>query len=770
MRPDLSRLLARLPACARKVWRSVLLALPLAGGVLSASAAIPSNDRCTNAMVIQPNGPFPYFTTPVDITDATLASDPPLPSCQSDISRSVWYTFRPTATDVYRISTCGEAGTGTTVRDTVIAIYTNATHACGSPFFQIPGGCSDDICNKQSEITAILTANVNYFIVVWQYGTSTPAPGQGVLRVMVDRGRPANDDCSNPQPVQLNVPVLGRTLYARNDYDLGNSLCFTGVGQTAVDTPGLEVVFSFTATNTDTYSFKVKNYNLLAEADYDLVLYVSPVCPLPDPGGTINDCLAAANRNLSIAEEVVCLPLTNSQQVFIFVDDRHPNNRGSSFTLEVTRCIPESEPNDSPQPFLFETTANTLPVNDIDYFALGTFTPGSRAFAMIDSVSANQANFDLWVADSNDTLEYDTDNNDLAYGQLSGSVAGTPLRAECAWLRVRYSGGISEPYRLYAVVQPPLSNAVVEIEPNGTIGQAQLSPKNYFSGFLANSSDEDIYAFDAAAGDLIYIGLDADPLRNRTPIDAQLELLNSAGSILMLVDDLAATSNTNTLSGPPFSPAESIVCRAQYTGRYYARVLISPFALASFQGDYLLSISRNGFAGTGGTNTPPQILNVSAPPVAQNSNAVLTATISDPDVGGKFAVSINWGDGTPNTLLNLDVCDYSFQATHQYAQVATYPVTLTAQDIHGGLGSAATSIQVTNVSAASAKIVSIRYQNGSILLQLEGTPNATYRIQWSDNLKDWNFLASRTADSAGRFQFQDNPPLPSRRFYRAVWP
>jgi hypothetical protein len=608
-----------------------------------------------------------------------------------------------------------------------------------------------------------------------------PPPGEGLLRLLVERGGPANDDCGNPQAVQLNLPVLGRTLYAHNDYDFGNSVCFTGIGQTPVDTPGLDVVFSFVAPSNGTYSFKVKNYNLALDPDYDLVIYVSPVCPLPDPGGTMNDCLAAANRNLAgIAEEVACIPLTNSQQVYIFVDDRYGNNRGSSFVLEVTRCVPEIEPNGWPtdsQPYVFETTGSIAPINESDYYALGMFPAGWRVFALIDAISANIPDFDLRVVNSTDTLEYDADNNDLPYGQGSGSVAGTPLTADCAWLRITHVPAISEPYRLYAVVQPPASNATAEIEPNGTLAQAQSSPKNYFSGMLQGPADEDVYAFDAVAGDVIFIGLDADPLRDRTPIDPQLELLNSAGSILMLVDDPNASSNTNTalgtLSGTrPFSPAETIVCRATYTGRYYARVLISPYALpGTSAGDYLLSITRNGFVGVGGTNTPPAIINISAPSVPANTNATLTATIRDPDPGPSFVVTVNWGDGSPNSTLVLDVCQYSFQATHQYASEGTYPVSLTVKDIYGGAGSAATTIQVTKATAAKANIKRIALRpDHSVQLDMEGTPGASYRIEISGNLGTWSTLATRTADGAGQFQLIDSPPLPQWRFYRAVWP
>lgn len=773
MGPDLSSLWIRL----------LLLAAALSSSG-TASAVAPVNDRCGGAIIIPTNGPFPHFTAAVDITDATTNNDPAMASCVfGEVSRSVWYSFRPANTDVYRISTCAETGATNNVRDTVMAIYTNALgNACGQPYFEIPWGCNDDMCGKNSEINAMFKAGVTYYIVVWQYGTSPPLPGQTLVGLMVDRGKPANDDCSDPQSVQLNVPVLGRTLYARNDYDFGNSTCFTGIGHNPVDTPGLDVVFTFVAPATDNYSFKVKNYNMALEPDYDLVIYVSPVCPLPDPGGSMNDCLAAANRNTFGAEEVLCLPLTNSQQVYVFVDDRSSINRGSSFTLEVVRCISETETNSSlftADPYSFEITGGVLPVNDPDYYALGTFAAGSRVFALIDAISANIPDFDLRVINSMDTLEYDTDNNDVPYGQSSGSVAGTPLTEDCTWLRVSHAPALSEPYRLYAVVQPPLSNAVAEIEPNNIVQQANLSSKNYFYGTLPTAADEDVFAFDAVQGELIFIGLDADPIRDRTPIDAQLELLNASGGILMVVDDPNSLSNTNTTPGRldatrPFSPAESIVCRATYTGRYYARVLISPLApFGANAGDYLLSITRNGFVGTDVSNTPPRVANLSAPSVPITTNAVVSGLIVDPDPGPKFKLTVNWGDGTPSSIITLDVCQYSFEASHQYVQTGSYLVTVIVQDAHGAARSTNTTIQITNPTAAPASIKSIVYRpDRSVLMDLEGTPGATYRIQVSETLQSWAPLTTRTADSGGKFQVIDGPvpPLPQRRFYRAVWP
>src|SRR6185503_10551346 len=188
-------------------------------------------------------------------------------------------------------------------------------------------------------------------------------------------------------------------------------------------------------------------------------------------------------------------------------------------------------------------------------------------------------------------------------------------------------------------------------------------------------------------------------------------------------------------------------------------------------GDYLLSITRNGFLGAGGTNTPPSIVNLSAPPVPANVAAALSVKIADPDAGPGFTVTIAWGDGTPNTVLTIEDCPYIFDVAHQYAGQGSYPINVTVRDIYGAMVSAATTIQVTQPTAAPANIKSITYQpNGSVRLDAEGSPGIAYRIEVSNDLRTWGTLTSRTADNTGKFQLIDGPPLIQRRFYRAVWP
>src|SRR5678815_4993798 len=130
---------------------------------------------------------------------------------------------------------------------------------------------------------------------------------------------------------------------------------------------------------------------------------------------------------------------------------------------------------------------------------------------------------------------------------------------------------------------------------------------NYFSGALAGpapSIDADLYAFPAVAGDQIMIIVDGDPLRNNTPVDTRLELLDSAGATLINVDGSGSTVNLDNANPPglfetvPTFPSEGLLFRAPASGIYYARVSAA-VAGATGVGDYLLSITKNCTIGGG---------------------------------------------------------------------------------------------------------------------------------------------------------------------------
>jgi uncharacterized repeat protein (TIGR01451 family) len=534
----------------------------------------------------------------------------------------------------YTFSTCADVPTGTTVDDTVMAIY-SSTGSCGG-LTPIAGGCDDDSCgveDLQSVLRGIsLSGGITYYVVVWQYDLSPPPAGNTAVQLQVSQVLgPGNDTCGAAIPLALDMPVAGSTFGGTHDYELApGSACFGGLGQTTSTAPGLDTVYSFSAPRTDTYSFRV-TYDTTKNA----VLYVAGDCPAGPTPAVVASCLGAANRHTgNPAEEVKCLALAAGQTVFAYVDE-HALTAGGAFSIEVNACRDETEANESPAAAGglicgMEGSISTAAQADIDFFGLGSPPSGSRVFAIVDGAAASSTDFDVRVTTGADTLEYDDLANDIPFGGSSSNVGGTPLTGVASYLRVTQKNALTagEPYRLYAAVQAPSANAVAEVEPNDTIAQATTATNLYFSGAMSATTDVDLYSFTAAAGDLIVMGLDLDPLRDNTPFNGALALLDSAGATILSVNDGGTLSNVtpgtgNLASTTPSAPAEAIAYRARASATYYARVTFS----TGTPRDYLLSITRNCRVG------PPADLSVTqidAPdPVPTGGNVTYTASVGN---------------------------------------------------------------------------------------------------------------------------------------------
>src|SRR5262245_30104143 len=184
----------------RAAWAVILISCLAVGG---AWAAPPANDQCPGAAVIPPQGPFPYLAPTEDVLEATSLGDPPAPDCQRSVSRSVWFAFTPTVSTEYSFSLCSDAPAQTTLDDTVVAVYGSSDGTSAGTLQQIAGGCDDDSCplnSLQSVLTDLpLSAGSTYYVVVFQYGTSAPAPGRSAIQLFVTQAPPspppANDRC-----------------------------------------------------------------------------------------------------------------------------------------------------------------------------------------------------------------------------------------------------------------------------------------------------------------------------------------------------------------------------------------------------------------------------------------------------------------------------------------------------------------------------------------------------------------------------------------------
>ncbi len=626
---------------------SVTVKLAKYDGELGPSG-VPSNDTCENLIVI-PNTSFPVITAPVDVTDAATVGDPT--SICAAIDHTIWYRFTAPAnppSGKYTFTTCAASGaSGTTMPDTVISTY-NAASGCSSIGSYV--ACNDDdvSCNSgippgQSTTTIVMGAGASVYVLVGRYAGVGSIPiqtGFADIQLQVSLAPPpSHDTCATAIPLALNAPISGTTIGARDDYrSTSTAACFSGIGQTLTTAPGRDVVYTFTAPSTGTYSFRVEGYG----SSQNVVLYEGTDC---GAGGTPSTptCSAGANRTISAtttssntSEEILCHPMTAGQQTYLFVDDGTPGNLGSDFYIVASSCSLEIEPNDTLSTAQGLTCGSEGSINaggDVDFYSLGSPSAGSRVFAIADGVAANNNDFDLRITTAVDTLEYDDADNSSSFGYSSPNVAGTPLTSDPSYIRLNHksSTSASEPYRLYSVVQPPLASATPETEPNSSMATATVALGNYFYGNVAASgADLDVYRIVAEEGDEIYAAVDADPLRDNTPFNPAIFMWDENLVQMLGLNDANSTSNNVPGSGSltattPNSPGEALLWGARYTGAYYIGVNNQ----SAVAGDYLLSISTNCQTGLGLYADMGVTMTVAPDPVVTFSDATYTVAVTN---------------------------------------------------------------------------------------------------------------------------------------------
>lgn len=696
--------------------RCVLVAAVVLGG---AAFAQPANDLCENAEVLSPTtAGVPVLSTAADIINAAIPSEASF-SCQSNTSRSVWFTITPSITGSYQFETCPTVATGTTAEDTVIAVYSGG---CAAPV-QLVGGCDDDACSLRSRVVVALTAGTQYWIQAAKY--NTPAPGASVSRIQVAAtyfSVHPYDVCSASTPSLTLERVTAATtgpfdagFVAAADnsrLDGGVAACFAGINHTVTTAPGRDIAYMFRAPAAGSYTFRAET------ATPNTVLYLTNTC-LPSPGvyGPA-ECVGAANRTTSAAEQISCVPMTSNQEVFVWVDEATQSTAGGVVPLEVSTCFPEVEPNNTPaeaNPLICTITGSIRDAGEADFFDIGSPPAGARVYALVEAAATANTDFDLRVTTATSTLEYDDANAATQFGGSSGLVAGTPLPGGPAYLRVNYSSATTaaEPYVLYSKVQTGIPTP--EIEPNDTFATATGGSTYYEGSIQDGGTDVDFFSFRATEGDIIFAALDAVPDRTDAGTTATfnftLTLVDSTGATLLAVDD---TSNTVTLTTNPDGgltavvptvPAEAIVYRARTTGTYGLRVGKTSGTTVTAYG-LSISVGCNDVAPTLSSFTP------TAGSPAGNETVTLTGSNFGSQTvvrfGGRVArvVSVTPTEivvATPSATQGGDV---SVSVANGVNLVATAPGLYTYED-PAGLPPNVTAISPVGGPAAGGTVVTI---------------------------------------------------------------
>jgi len=201
------------------------------GNTPCAASAITANATC--------------ITTAGTTAGATYGSDAAnggVPSCASPGAPDVWYSFTPTVTATFIITT----GAGT-ITDGGLSLY-SAT-SCGVGMTEL--ACNDDggPNSPMSQITQALTSGVKYYIRVWDYSSGT-----GTFNICIQQAPPppANDNCAGAT-VFPAIPTTGtcsNLLNQSTSAATDSGVTPTGACTSNSGTPDDDVWFSFTATST----------------------------------------------------------------------------------------------------------------------------------------------------------------------------------------------------------------------------------------------------------------------------------------------------------------------------------------------------------------------------------------------------------------------------------------------------------------------------------------------------------------------------------------
>ncbi len=253
-------------------------------------------------------------------------------------------------------------------------------------------------------------------------------------------------------------------------------------------------------------------------------------------------------------------------------NEAEPNNTSATSTaLNVTA-----------QPVAIAAAAIN-PGNDVDFYTF-TAPAGSRAWIETDTGGTQNAGatsrdtvIDLLAADGTTVIENDDDDGTGNGGDgtvetgLASMIGGRTLTTGGTYfIRVRAfsATAIVNPYRLFVAVSTTAATA--EVEPNNTAATANViaaaaGATGLRSGAIGAAGDADYYSATVAAGNILYVNVDADPERDGTGTDLVVEVRNPADGLLLQID----SSITGSLANPAAEGASFTISTA---GTYFVRV------------------------------------------------------------------------------------------------------------------------------------------------------------------------------------------------------
>ena len=183
-------------------------------------------------------------------------------------------------------------------------------------------------------------------------------------------------------------------------------------------------------------------------------------------------------------------------------------------------------------------------------------------------------------------------------------------------------------------------------------------------------------------------------------------------------------------------------------------------------------------------NSPPNVAVVYVPSTVVGTTVTLRGTSIDPGILDTQIVNINWGDGSPNTSLNLAAGVTNFAANHLYAATGAYTIGVTATDDDFGVSTPISQLVGVVPLPTSGKIIFtsnfdgnnniwLMNSNGTSQVPLTTHPASDAYANLSHDGSKVTFVSDRdgnqeiySMNAAGAFQtrltnnpFQDNSPV-----------
>ncbi len=358
------------------------------------------NDDCSNAIAIPAATTAPYTSDVVDIINATNIGEPT--ACVT-VNATVWWSFRPAQGGSYTFSTCAGAASGTTVPDTVLAVYSGA---CGG-LTQI--ACNDDngvnCTGTRASTSAILLANTDYFIRVGKFGGTAPAAGESNVQFAITAfsggvtpPTPApNDACANA----IVIPGTS-TSFVSTATDITNAT--RGGDEPAITTctnfVDNTIWYSYTPSQTGDYTFSSCDADApgASIADTVVALYSGSCGALTQVACNDDFGIACGTARGSIRARL------NAGQQYLFMIGRYDNGdiSGTNNTVRfaITNFVPPptAPVNDDCAGAINVNTlpASTLPFVSPSYIMTGaTGNPVDPAFSC---AGATAVNYTMWFS------------------------------------------------------------------------------------------------------------------------------------------------------------------------------------------------------------------------------------------------------------------------------------------------------------------------------------------------------------------------------------